>query len=417
MQSIDAALAFAITMLVLAMVVTTIVETVHRILGLREKGLALMLCSFYDRVLARHCGREVGDIEGRRRFVEMMTVNRGPVGAAPFMPTMAFVPMPYRDARSEDRKFLNRIWSGRRLNSLNLTSFMERLGSSEFGSGVVNRAPFAGEKGVEWLLKDIAQKFDAFGQEASEYFERRARLLSVVAGIVLAFVLNVNAFTLFDTYMKRPDLTQAVIAHGDELSARYQQLQSQVTELNNAAAKAREAANGERVPFAPVPGNVAENQADKATEPDSVRPLSTERDVALIREVEDARDSVQRAADEAAAAVQELHTLGVPIGWSAQRTAELRRSPVSSLFGLLLGGLLVGLGAPFWFRAVQGVTGIRKALGGFRETTPGATEASAAQAADVSAREVPRTPIESFHAALGAALVSRELGPPEDAVG
>ena len=41
MRSLDAALAFAITMLVLAMVVTTLVETLHRIFGLREKGLAL----------------------------------------------------------------------------------------------------------------------------------------------------------------------------------------------------------------------------------------------------------------------------------------------------------------------------------------------------------------------------------------
>ena len=37
-------------MLVLAMVVTTIVETLHRLFGLREKGLALLLGNFYDRV-------------------------------------------------------------------------------------------------------------------------------------------------------------------------------------------------------------------------------------------------------------------------------------------------------------------------------------------------------------------------------
>jgi hypothetical protein len=84
MQGLDAALAFGITMLVLAMVVTTIVETLHRIFGLREKGLAL----------------------GRALHI---------------------------DARSEDRQIL----------------------MSEVSGG--------GDKAVEWTLKDIAQKFDAFG--------------------------------------------------------------------------------------------------------------------------------------------------------------------------------------------------------------------------------------------------------------
>jgi hypothetical protein len=82
MQSLDAALAFGITMLILAMVVTTLVETLHRLVGLREKGLALLLANFYDRVLvARGAGRSV-DSEERRAFIDLMTANRGPVGTA-----------------------------------------------------------------------------------------------------------------------------------------------------------------------------------------------------------------------------------------------------------------------------------------------------------------------------------------------
>ena len=114
MQALDAALAFGITMLVLAMVVTTIVETLHRICGLREKGLALLLGCFYDRVLASRSGGTAGEGQERDRFIDMMTINRGPVGTAAMRPVPRAV---HLNARSEDGKFLSWIWSGRRLGS------------------------------------------------------------------------------------------------------------------------------------------------------------------------------------------------------------------------------------------------------------------------------------------------------------
>ena len=131
------------------------------------------------------------------------------------------------------------------------------------------------------MLKDVAQKFDAFGVEASEYFESRARLLSVIVGFVLAFAINVNAIALFETFMKRPDVTQAVIARGESVTKSYENLEKQ------AAAVA--------------------TSAQTATS-------------------EEARASMQKAADEAAAAVESLQSVGVPIGWNAQSLAEFRRS-------------------------------------------------------------------------------------------
>ena len=80
MQALDAALAFAITMLILAMVVTTLVETLHRLFGLREKGLAILLGNFYDRVLFSRSGGVLRGTDDRRAFIEMMTINRGAGG-------------------------------------------------------------------------------------------------------------------------------------------------------------------------------------------------------------------------------------------------------------------------------------------------------------------------------------------------
>jgi len=378
MQALDAALAFAITMLILAMVVTTLVETLHRLFGLREKGLAILLGNFYDRILASRSGgllRGAGDAraDARRAFIEMMTINRGPVGQAPMTALNRSLVV---DASSEDRKFLNWIWSGRRLGSLTLTAFMERLGGSEYGAQLVTQASTAGEKGIEWVLKDVAQKFDAFGAEASEYFESRARLLSVIVGFVLAFAINVNALALFETFMKRPDVTQSVIARGESATKSYETLQQQVNTLK---ASAKETTS------------------------------------------EEARATVQKAADEAAAAVESLQSVGVPIGWNTESVADLRRSPMMSVLGLFLGGLLIGLGGPFWYKAVQTLTGVRsftrRDKGSADAGATATTTTAAAAAAAAAPNQMPNTPIDAFHAALGATLAAGELRPFEEAVG
>jgi hypothetical protein len=383
MQSLDAALAFAITMLVLAMVVTTLVETLHRIFGLREKGLALLLGNFYDRILtSRSAGASIG-ADDRRAFIDMMTINRGPVGRAPMTALQRTLRV---DARSEDRKFLNWIWSGRRLGALSLVTFMERLGSSEYGGRLVTQASAAGDRAVEWMLKDVAQKFEAFGVEASEYFEGRARLLSVIVGFVLAFAINVNALALFETFMRRPDVTQAVIDRGSEVTKKYEELQKQVTDAN-AAIPAAGAAT------APPPGT---------------------GDAEAQRQVEAARDSVQRAANDVSASISELRSVGVPIGWTKAAAADYRRQPARTILGLVLGGLLIGLGAPFWYKAVQALSGVRGAM---RTTKDGPPSTAAPPQPAAGPTEVPRTPIDAFHAALGATLTAGVLGPHEEAVG
>jgi hypothetical protein len=261
---------------------------------------------------------------------------------------------------------------------------MERLGGSEYGAQLVALASTAGEKGVEWLVQDVAQKFDAFGAEASEYFESRARLLSVIVGFVLAFAINVNAIALFDAFMKRPDVTQAVIARGQAATQSYEKLQTQVDSLNASAARA--SAGG----------------AD-----------ATPSDAATQKALADSRASVQNAADQASAAVKDLQSVGVPIGWNPQSLAELRSSTATSLLGLVLGGLLIGLGAPFWYKAVQALTGARTVSRGAQESAGARATTSPAPAAP---NQLPNTPIDAFHAALGATLAAGEL-PHEEAVG
>ena len=61
------------------------------------------------------------------------------------------------------------------------------------------------------VAKDIAQKFDGFGNDAATYFEGRARFMSVAIAIVLAFIAHVDAVDLFHTYLSDPNVRAKVI--------------------------------------------------------------------------------------------------------------------------------------------------------------------------------------------------------------
>jgi outer membrane protein TolC len=102
MQLIEAALAFAITMLALSLVVSSFVEIIHRICSMREEGLKHVLRQMFDQVLAKHVvdpallkardgnlaeadrkAAEAAIIAARNDFVVRMSANRAPMGAAP----------------------------------------------------------------------------------------------------------------------------------------------------------------------------------------------------------------------------------------------------------------------------------------------------------------------------------------------
>ena len=124
---LNAALAFAITMLILSMMCSVIVETIHRVLGQREKGLQIMLGHVFDRVIEPQLKEKKQG--NREEFVELMSVNRSPAGGA----WTGFGAPRTGNALSEDPSWIKWPWNGRRIASLGTIDFMARLGSSKFG--------------------------------------------------------------------------------------------------------------------------------------------------------------------------------------------------------------------------------------------------------------------------------------------
>jgi hypothetical protein len=435
MQILEAALAFAITMLVLSLTCSSFVEIVHRIFSMREAGLQYMLGQMFDQVLKKYFDKyqaaipnyaRAGADQIRQSFVERMSSNRAPMGVTPnelptdpdpgnpgakMARTFAAKVAPADPSASYWQKAKNlairllqacHLWNGRELASMTSAEFMERLGSTDFGAAIKQANKELGADAadtVDAVLKDIAQKFDALGKEAASYFEGRARLLSVCVAIVLAFAIRVDAVELFNTFLRDPNARNKVIEQTQAVTAQYKAMTDAATALQT-------------------------NTSPEAKQ-----------------QVDDLRKDLTATINATRGTVKQYADLGLPIGWTKENATLNPRAPTCSADGvtrvvakgdacktgeksgkvgwwavlrlvgsLLLGGLLIGLGAPFWYDAVMGLTNIRSTVqqvsgGGQKKApAPGQPAAAAPQADAVSStpaqtdpdRPQPDTPVGTF---------------------
>ena len=437
MPLIESALAFAITMLVLSLIVSSLVELIHRAFSMREAGLQSMLGQMFEQVLAKYVLPTVKtEVEAavkadpkldaaaqskmvqeklaaaRDAFVSRMSANRAPMGVTPDA-----TPAHTAEDTKSDPCWRFGLWNGRKLSAMTPKEFMERLGTIDIGVELVKANAEANDlaktagglaaDAADAVLKDVAQKFEAFGKEAGAYFEGRARLLSVGVAIALAFFAHVDAVDLFRTYLSDPNVRQKTIEQAQTVTAQYK--------------AAEDAAKAVRALAPPT-----------AATPEEVR-----------KQVEQLQKDWQKAIVNVNTTVTQYQDLGVPIGWTKERIKAAEMWPwlwtctelaagVQSWLGTLrqdcrpaegeksyqkvwfqvptvlsvyvflaLGGLLIGLGSPFWYNAVAGLTNIRNVA---RDVTgAGAAQTLAAQ------QEVPKqpvTPAGTFAAALTARVAA-----------
>lgn len=353
MQWITATLAFAVTMLIFAMVTSALVESVHRLLALRTAGLKLLLGNVFDHAIRQHLAKvempalkaqldpalDANWAAARNAFVELMTLNR----ATQPIVTTARTGWMQRITHLVDR-FTERFFG---ITEVPVEVFTQKLADPRF--------LWKGGRPADNVITDMAQKYEAFGREATTYFESRARLLSVIVAIPVAWLFFVHPYKLAVVYTKNPEVARAVADQATKISADYEALQQRVADGAKAAdAKATDA---------------------KASE-------------AQAKEVKAAVERLSNNLKDAAKQSKELAAAGVPLGWPTASDEDLAdcnpgptadgaktvfggacrttwwgitwiRPTLSGALWLTIGGLLIGLGAPFWARAVSALTSAR----------------------------------------------------------
>jgi len=216
MQLLDAAIAFALTIAGLATVVSIIIEIIHRALSLRSKGLRAMLEQHFDDVIVpviksqveraiRGKDKNLADELKRMRddLIDKMTEN-------PLAKLQKMSWLPKRAVKALSR-----------YNEVTDVDFLKRIPETEVFKYIKQR----GSKSVDERLTRFKNKYEEYEKAISNYFKRRAQLLSFVIGIALAIAANINGIRLFERYLNDPELTAAVIAQTDKIEAAAESMQ------------------------------------------------------------------------------------------------------------------------------------------------------------------------------------------------
>jgi hypothetical protein len=374
MQWLTAILAFATTMLVFSIVVSSLVETLHRFLGSRSFGLIMMLEHFYDGVIAHYLKTDSKADLRKEDFIARMIRVRAPASSAG-----GSTPIAKAGGMSKLLQPLKRLWSWinrasrtaerlgvnqwHLLSELSVEAFMERLGSSRFSEVLDQKYPSDAETRQE-VLKDIAQKFELYGQEARIYFERKARTISVLVAMGVAWVFYVHPSTLMQTFLQHPDVAAGVADLKDDLLERVGEVEQDLQ----------------------AGGQVSDEEK---------------------REIAAALDEIGRE-------LEPLKAAGVPIGWPEdKRNGILCRDAkndetcwlyypkdLPDYVWLLMGGLLVGLGAPFWAKAIKQITGVQGISQNISKILKPGAQPQATESVQVIASETgPPVTTEAFNAA------------------
>lgn len=163
---------------------------------------------------------------------------------------------------------------------------------------------------VEKARRNIEAWYEAMMDRVSGWYKRRTAVLTLVLGIVVAAILNADTITIANALARDSALRAAIVS----------------------AAERRLAADRGTAAVVDSPANVTEPPLGDA-------PPSPDREAARLR-----------------AAYSDVTGLGLPIGWSREAPAsDPRAIPLGpgdwllKLLGLLITGLAISQGAPFWF--------------------------------------------------------------------
>lgn len=203
---------------------------------------------------------------------------------------------------------------------VSVTTLVERLADSPLGDTMATYPRLQ----LGWMLQDIIDRYQVFGHNTSNAFKVNSRRWTVGLSVLAALIFNINAVVLVDTYQRNSVLADSAM--------------SGVAQVLNQASLQTE-------------GVEAANH--------------------------NAEGSIFNQANTLHDMVQQVSTLGLPIGWS-EYSMETFRSDLAMLsnpavsasvtfflwlLSTVLTGLLIGLGGPFWFDLLKQLAGLRRDKG------------------------------------------------------
>jgi hypothetical protein len=309
MPYLDAALAFALTMLALSTLVTWLLRFGQWVARLRRKVMKEMLAEYFAKELKPVVERELDRLQSSAKAALLAEAEK--LGA--------------KDLYTGDKAIITEQ-QYQDLTELSTGEMVEWLKRTEMGGKLLKEL---GDKGVA-IFDELGKRYDAVGDRFTKSFRASARIWGTLIALAVALLLNVDSIFIAKTYMGNEGMRQAVIAQKESLEQGYTDLQETL-----------------------------EQDATKT---------------------EITREEFEQAFSDAEAQLDFFTSAGFPIGYSYYPYAcgqendipdcTERGAPVQLPFfgrvflfgdltwtlGIFLTGLLAGLGGPFWFDVVSGIS-------------------------------------------------------------
>lgn len=405
MQLLDVSLAFALTMAALATVVTIIMEAGLRLSRMRKKNFIEVM-----KLLNKELENSPLEMSEEERWKFFKQVIDNPAEASIERLTselknlsldekLAYFGRDKANGKNPLQRlggFIMQIFGDKKRTGIFAGVSLEYMLRCLAETETVINASSQASSSLKTEFNRLARKYEEFNSAVSASFKQHAQQWSLVVGIFLAIVANVDALRIYQAYRLDPELAVAIIEKTDTLLEKNQAAQASIDELTGLYIQKKELAK----------------QIDKAKEDkdDMLAQLieekaEIEKKISQQSEIEQIQKTVQNAKQQ----VTDLIDLGVPIGWdyypncpynkegtdpkwetSGARCKDIteRQSAAKSfvsralltakndpsgfaiwLITVVITGVFIGLGAPFWFDIAKRLAQVRK---GFQTTAASA---------------------------------------------
>jgi hypothetical protein len=397
MKLLDVLLAFSITLAALATVVTVLMEAILRTIRMRKRNL-LEALQLLNKELDPEICRLGLSPEERWQFISDVVTNPARGFGKKLSEKLAEINTPEDGLRylgirdpaqswktDSHRRILTRIKQCLCIGPLkgyydkvSLEHIVRKLTNLK---SVKEASLKAGEK-TKTEIERLARKYEEIGSAVSARFKRRSQAYSIGVGILLALLANLDGLRILEAYRSDAELAAAVIAQQERFVADHDEAVQRQNDYEDAKKKYE---------------NLKNNPNAKPVEIEAaLKELDTYHSLEQIREI----------TEQARQQIANLTETGVPIGWQyypacpfgsdndewltsdrycqaikhdtrQQCVFESCEGPFKRAFtGLIYDtwgfirwsitaaftGLLIGLGAPFWFDVAKRLTQLRQGL-------------------------------------------------------
>ncbi len=247
--------------------------------------------------------------------------------------------IPYLEKKAKHLNFLDEKKRFRKLNKKQLETVVAELEKFMKGEDAKEFKEVFGieidpKKITEEIRKDINEvkehlnnlkgkvetMYDNTMEKISEVCETKIRYRALYFGIALAFFVNADFFGIYNSLSKSPATRAQLVAQSDNIRTRMDDISKQIEE-----------SEGEKI-------------KDKKEVVDEINNIKT-----ILGGIE---------------------TAGLELGWTEDKLYEVFQGwwhGIYKFIGLIISGLLISFGAPFWHDFIGTFTGLRKTLRGKKE--------------------------------------------------